>query len=134
MARTIKTSIAGPLILSPSDDPLTITTAGAIISTGTGIDGIDGATGTDWIITNRGTVSSAGGDGISLAANGVVTNSGSISGGESGVVISGSGVVTNTKAGSISGEFSEVEISGFGVVTNHGNIEGVFGGAVEING
>jgi hypothetical protein len=38
----ISRTITGPFILDPSDNPLTITTAGAITSTGMGKDGIDG--------------------------------------------------------------------------------------------
>jgi hypothetical protein len=117
MARTIKTSIAGPLILSPSDEPLTITATGAIASTAAGADEIDGAAGTEWIITNHGTVSSAGADGISLGGDGIVANSGLVSGALSGVGvgIDGSGVLTNS--GTTTGGYG-VDIGGSGVVTN----------------
>jgi hypothetical protein len=60
MARTISTSVAGPVVLTSTDTPLTITSTGSVASTGTA-DGIDGGSGTTWTIANYGTVSAAGG-------------------------------------------------------------------------
>jgi hypothetical protein len=160
MSRTISTTIAGPFMLSLrdplasslSDNPLTITSAGAILST---LDGIDGDSGTAWVITNAGEIS---GDlrGINLSGGGSVTNkaSGSISGGLAGVRIAGlagtvtnaggiygarpdgagikldsGGSVTNTVGGHVSGRYEGVRVNGLpGTVINAGAIYGVQAG------
>ena len=48
----MNSAISGPFTLSPSDNPLTITSTGPITSAGAGV-GIDGGGGTTWIIRNR---------------------------------------------------------------------------------
>src|SRR5450755_4954143 len=129
MARTISTKTAGPVVLRPTDNPLTITGTGAVTSTGASQDGIDGATGTTWIIGNAGKVTSSTGYGISLASAGTVSNTGSISG-KDGVVLKAGGKVTNAAGGSISasgalgageGSGAAIYITGTtGTVTNDG--------------
>jgi len=133
MARTISTFTLGPVTLSTADDPLTITSTGTVMSTGSGFDGIDGGTGTTWTISNAGVVSSSGGYGISLASAGIISNSGSISGVD-GVVLHHGGSVTNAAGGSISGSGaighgggsgSGVYITGAaGTLSNNGSISG----------
>ena len=152
MSRTINTTINGPLFLLPTDNPLTITSSGSVIST-TGtpqspVDAIDGGAGTSWAITNSGIVSSSFGYGVSLAGAGSsVTNSGSISGTGpagfnfiSGVAITGaSGTVTNAGTISVSGGGYGVHLAGGGAVTNSfivtGGEDGVLieGGPGQIN-
>src|ERR1700722_4994978 len=87
VSRTINPTINGPLSLLPTDNPLTITSSGSVIST-TGtpqspVDAIDGGAGTSWAITNSGIVSSSSGYGVSLAGAGssvTINPGGSISG------------------------------------------------------
>jgi hypothetical protein len=98
VSRTISSSITGPVVLRTTDNPLTITSTGTVTSTGSGADGIDGAAGTTWSITNAGKVTSSRGFGVSLAGSGIVGNSGSISG-RDGIVFRGGGRVTNTARG-----------------------------------
>jgi hypothetical protein len=148
MPKTIDTAITGPFDLDhASQNPLTITSAGSITSTGAGEDGIDGVAGVAWSILNDGAVSSAGGYGVDLAGAGSLNNSGTVSGLTSGFVTGGSGTVVNqgtitgtsgdgvsfghggsvanSKAGSITGGTYGVEIAGAsGVVTNNGAISG----------
>jgi hypothetical protein len=133
MAKTISNSTTGPVVLQPTDNPLTITGTGAVNATGSGVDGIDGPAGTTWNITNAGRVASSGGDGVSLASSGSIGNSGAISGVD-GIVLRAGGSVTNLAGGSISA--SGARGSGFGVgagvyvtgaagtVTNNATISG----------
>jgi hypothetical protein len=116
MARKINSAITGPLTLGPSDDPLTITSAGTITSTGANVDGIDGAAGTAWTIVNKGTVASAGGWGINLMGAGALKNSGAILG---GFQTGGAGTLTNQ--GTISGSGEGVVFGSGGTVTNDAN-------------
>ena len=137
MSRTISNAVPGPVVLVATDNPLTITSSGSVISTtGTAqspVDAIDGGAGTSWAITNSGIVSSSFGYGVSLAGAGSsVTNSGSISGtGQdsfnniSGVSITGaSGTVTNGGTIAVSGGGYGVHLAGGGAVTNSGSVTG----------
>lgn len=143
MARTISSSISGPVnLVNPAQDkPLVITRKGAVISSGTGVDGIDGTAAAVWTITNSGTVLSAGGFGISLAGAGTVTNgplradNALISGSAGGVAINGAGTVNNTGLISSSYGFG-VELRSGGTVTNTGAASAILGGfsGVEIAG
>ncbi len=140
MARTISNSISGPLALAASDNPLSITSTGQVLSTGA-LDAIDGAAGIVWTINNSGTVSAAAGFGIYLSGAGIVTSSGVING-KDGVILHGGGNVTNT--GSIQGVGavgggpfvgSGVFITGAaGTVTNGGTINGQAYGVVLDSG
>ena len=137
MARSISTSIAGPVILLGADNPLTITSTGEVIASGPAADGIDGAAGTTWTIHNAGTVSSSTRYGISLAGAGAITNSGAISGTDAILLQAGGSVVNNlgaTIAGSGSG--SGVRVThGKGTVTNAGRISsGPVNYAVTLDG
>src|SRR5581483_872487 len=143
-ARTISTNTTGPVILAPTDNPLSITATGAVTSTGAGQDGIDGPAGTIWTITNSGAVSSADNYGISLAASGILTNTGRISG-VGAVAFHGGGSVTNRAGGSISasggigsgfGTGAGIYITGgLGTVTNQGVINGgAYGAALAAGG
>ncbi len=80
MAKTVSSATIGPLVLVPGYNPLTITTAGSATAPGIGVDAIDGAAGITWTIGNAGTVSAASGYGVFLAGEGVITNSGLITG------------------------------------------------------
>jgi hypothetical protein len=137
LGRIITGSITGPLILTPSDNPLTIASTGKITSTGANNDGVDGAASTAWTITNKGTISSDGGWGVDLAGAGVLDNSGVLSGLLGGFEAAGIGVVTND--GTISGTGPEsygVLLDDGGNVTNKngGSISAFVGIAVDIEG
>ncbi len=142
--RTISTAITGPVVLAPADNPLTITSTGSVTSTGASADGVDGPIGTDWTISNAGSVSSSSGVGLSLGGNGSVTNTGQISGNE-GVKILGGGSVSNAAGGSISatGAAGGGTLVGAGVyirgtsvnVTNAGSVSGgAYGVALQGSG
>ena len=73
MATTIS-SATGPLTLTTADNPLYITSTGAVTTTGSGTNAIYGGTAATWTITNAGAVSSSAGDGIVLEDGGSVTN------------------------------------------------------------
>ena len=131
MARTITTKLTGPLTLKPSDNPLTITASGSVTSTGAGQDAIDGGTNATWSVTNRGSINSSSGIGLSLLGNAGVGNYGSI-GGKQGVSLRAGGTLTNfaggriTASGAVGGGFSSgagVYITGAsGTVTNNGTL------------
>ena len=134
MSRTIHNTLNGPLILSlsdplstnGSDSPLTVAANGAIISSG---DGIDGDASTMWWITNRGAIS-AQDNGIVLAGDGILTNSGTIqtasmSSADYVVEIDGNGKIYNT--GSIFGPSSNAVKLGSGIVRNSGSIINILG-------
>lgn len=135
MARTISSSISGPVNLAnpAQDNPLVITRKGAVISSGAGVDGIDGTAAAVWTITNSGKILSAGGIGISLAGAGTVTNgplradNALISGSAGGVAINGAGTVSNTGLISSSYGFG-VELRSGGAVTNTGAASAILGG------
>jgi len=132
MSRTISSSTTGPVTLGTADNPLYITSTGGVTSTGSA-DGVDGGASTTWTITNAGVVSASGGNGVSLAGLGLVSNTGSISGNDA-LVLHAGGNVTNNAGGSISGlgplgagmgSGAGVYIAGAaGTVTNHSTISG----------
>ncbi len=119
----ISSAISGPFILGPVDNPLTITSTGAITSTGTGNDGVDGSASTAWIIRNKGTVSSVQGFAINLAGAGPLDNSGIVWGGRGGILIGGAGEVTNagTIGNPIRGGGYGIDLEAGGRVTNAGS-------------
>ena len=160
MGLKVSGSITGPLILTPSDNPLTVTSTGSIASIGADLDGVDGAAGTDWIISNAGSISSDAAWGVNLAGSGVLDNSGTLTGllggyqtlgagwvtndgaisgtgeGSYGILLNAGGDVTNNKGGSISalaGIAVDVE-GGFGAVTNAGAISGDGGVLLDAGG
>ena len=57
---TVSTSVSGPITLTAATNPLTITSTGKITTTGSG-DGVSGASGTSWTVSNNGTISAATG-------------------------------------------------------------------------
>ncbi|MBW0005827.1 MAG: VCBS repeat-containing protein [Hyphomicrobiales bacterium] len=123
---TISTSVAGPVTLNPTLNPLYITNTGTVTSTGTS-DGIDGAAGTTWTIVSQGLVTASGGDGVFLAGNGIIGNSGSILG--TTAIVTHGGNITNNQGGTLTSTGvagtggAGVYISGAsGSVINAGNI------------
>ncbi|HEY7581575.1 MAG TPA: alkaline phosphatase family protein, partial [Acetobacteraceae bacterium] len=115
----ISTSVTGPVVLSGTLNPLTVTNTGTITSTASGADGIDGASGTAWTVSNNGTISSSSGTGVSLAGSGTVTSTGVVTG-KNGVVL-GSGTAWNS--GSITATTgAAILIAGSGTVTNSGTL------------
>ena len=135
---TISSAVTGPLSLTATNNPLTITSAGSVKATASGADAIDGGSGVAWSINNSGTVASSQRYGISLhGAGSSIVNSGSISGnaGESfyGVDMEAGGTVTNTSAGYITG--GEDAIFGAGAalnVNNSGQIVSTFDDGVGL--
>jgi hypothetical protein len=127
---TISTATTGPVVLSAADNPLVITSTGAVNSTGTGSDGIDGPAGTAWSIGNDGTITSSGGLGILLNGGGTVSNglsSGTaalISGSVDGIgIYGGPGEVIN--AGRIVGATTDgVLLAGSGTTFVYGSVAG----------
>ena len=149
--RTISSSTTGPVILAATDNPLTITSSGAVTLTGSGVDGIDGPANSAATIYQRreGDLVRRGrhiarrwrhrhechGGSIAGLSAGVyggwravstVTNAGSIGATGSngaGVYLAGGGGITNQAGGSISGAYIGVTIlGGSGRVTNAGKI------------
>ena len=131
----ISSTTTGPVVLSAADNPLVITGTGAVNSTGSGSDGIDGPAATAWSIANDGTVTSSSGLGISLQGGGTVSNglsSGTaalISGSLDGIAIyGGPGGVIN--AGTIVGAtYDGVLLAGSGTTFVYGSLAG-FGNSV----
>jgi P pilus assembly chaperone PapD len=115
---SISTSVTGPVVLTGTLNPLTVTNTGTVISTASGADGIDGATGTTWTVLNNGTITSASGTGVSLAGSGTVTSTGVVTG-KYGIVL-GSGSAWNS--GSIGATAAAILIKGSGTVTNSGTL------------
>jgi hypothetical protein len=149
--RTISSHVTGPLTMAATDTPLTVTATGAVLSTGSSADGIDGPSGTPSTISNAGTISSAGGNGIRLTTTGTVTNSaggsitgaiggvfgayeeapvtitnaGSITGGHYGAYLGAGGSITNAAGASLSGGPYGVFVTGSaGTIANAGSIAG----------
>lgn len=105
MTLHIRGTTTGPVVLGPNSKRLTsITSTGAVISNGTGADGIDGPATNPWSIENDGTVTSASGVGINLLGAGTINNGPSalISGYLAGVRIDGT-PASVTNAGAITG-------------------------------
>jgi hypothetical protein len=137
MATTIS-SATGPLTLTTADNPLVITSTGAVTTTSSGANAIYGGTAAAWTITNSGVVSSSAGDGIVLEDGGSVTNNstGTIKGDQYGIVFNaGPGSVTNS--GSISSALGAdsvaVDLGDGGSITNLAGGT-ITGGNVFING
>jgi hypothetical protein len=93
MSSAISSGTTGPVVLSTASNPLSITGTGAVPSTGSGVNGFNGGTGTTWSIA--GTISSSGGDGVSLASE--------LSSGAGVYITGGAGTATNNSAARQSG-------------------------------
>jgi uncharacterized protein with beta-barrel porin domain len=106
-------------------NPFTIT-AGAIISAPLGSNGVSGANGTVWALTNLGTI--RGDTGVVLGS-GTISNSGSITGTAQYGVALGSGSVTNMGGATITGNQDGIQASGTDTVFNHGAIQGTGAGS-----
>ncbi len=137
MSTTIS-SATGPLTLTTADNPLYITSTGAVTTTSSGANAIYGGTAAIWTITNAGVVSSSAGDGVVLDDGGSVTNNstGAIKGDQYGIVFNaGPGTVTNS--GSISSALGvDSVIVDFGHGGSLTNLAGgtISGGNVFIEG
>src|SRR5580692_2342339 len=98
MATTVSTGVFSQVYLNTtSDNPLTVTNHGSVITSGYAVLG---KAGTDWTITNSGSISGTGshGVGIYLNSSGHITNTSgaTIRGVEYAVYLKGGGTVTNT--------------------------------------
>ena len=129
MTLHIRGTTTGPIVLGPNSKQLTtITSTGAVISSG---DGIDGPATNPWPIANDGTIAASGGLGISLAAGGNVSNGPGalISGGIAGILINGArGAVAN--AGTIHGLDTGSTVVNTTLVVSGDGIALVTGGSV----
>ncbi len=144
MTLHIRDTTTGPVVLGPNSKHLTsISSTGAVISTGIGVDGIDGPATNPWPIENDGTITASGGLGISLAAGGTVGNGPGalISGGIAGILINGAGG-TVANAGTVDGVGigstvvnSTLVISGDGIAfAAGGSVTNAAGGSISAGG
>jgi hypothetical protein len=137
---TISSAVTGPLSLTATNNPLTITSAGSVKATASGADAIDGGSGAAWSINNSGTVASSQRYGVSLhGAGSSILNSGSISGysgeGGYGVDLEAGGTVTNTSTGYISGGEDAIFVYGAaGAINNSGQIVSTFDDGLVLYG
>ena len=137
---TISSAVTGPLSLTATNNPLTITSAGSVKATASGADAIDGGSGVAWSINNSGTVASSQRYGVSLhGAGSSILNSGSISGysgeGGYGVDLEAGGTVTNTSTGYISGGEDAIFVYGAaGAINNSGQIVSTFDDGLVLYG
>jgi hypothetical protein len=136
---TISSAVTGPLSLTATNNPLTITSAGSVKATASGADAIDGGSGAAWSINNSGTVASSQRYGVSLHGAGSILNSGSISGysgeGGYGVDLEAGGTVTNTSTGYISGGEDAIFVYGAaGAINNSGQIVSTFDDGLVLYG
>ena len=131
MARTISAGYVGGIGLAVGDNPLTITSTGAVSSTDAAALTTAGTV--DWVIGNAGTIAAGGvtkaSIGIQLhtdaanSAGGTITNetTGVISGGQTGIY--STKIATLTNAGSITGTGAGTGVGvvfGGGAVANTG--------------
>jgi uncharacterized protein with beta-barrel porin domain len=109
--------------LTTGNNPVTFATGADINSAGA--DGVYGAAGTSWTVSNQGTLSGAA-YGLEIhGAGSTVTNAGLISGaGADGVVLAAGGAVANYAGGTITGAQNGIYVSGAATVTNDGAIAG----------
>jgi Bacterial Ig-like domain len=143
---SISTATTGPLTLAAGNNPVTITSAGSVKATASGADAIDGPAGTNWSITNAGTISSSQRYGVSFkGSGGSIVNSGTISGNSGssgyGVDFENGGTITNTSTGTISGGEDAIFVyAAPATINNSGTISssfddgiGLFAGGSVIN-
>jgi hypothetical protein len=137
---TISSAVTGPLSLTATNNPLTITGAGSVKATASGADAIDGGSGVAWSINNSGTVASSQRYAISLhGAGSSIVNSGSISGyagaGGYGVDLEAGGTLTNTSTGYITGGKDGIIVNGAaGTINNSGQIVSTFDDGASLFG
>ncbi len=134
MATTVSTGVFSQVYLNTaSDNPLTVTNHGSIITSGYAVLG---KAGTDWTITNSGSISGTGshGVGIYLNSSGHITNTSgaTIRGVKYAVYLKNGGTVTNT-AGSILGSTDGLYAGGVATVTNTGTIIGTSNVGVDLS-
>ena len=72
--------VAGPVTLTPADNPLAIASTGTITSTGPNNDGVDGGAGAVWTIINQERFPRTAGGESNLAGAGILDNLGTLSG------------------------------------------------------
>jgi hypothetical protein len=134
MGKTISSILTTGITLTPSYDPLTITSQGAILG---GNDAIYGGHAQAWQIANAGLLEASGPAVVLLGSGSTVTNTGTIT--DSNTVAeairinSGQGTVTNS--GNIIGGFDGVVLTAGGTVTNSsGTIAGTGNVGIYISG
>ena len=112
-------------------NPTSIATTGNVSNSADGASAVTGPDGTDWMLTNSGTLTETGSNSaaVSFASVGTVVNTGSgvivdnsISG--EGILLAAGGVVTNQSGGTISGLYGVMAQSGAATVVNAGLIAG----------
>ena len=134
MSKTIANTITNSLTLIASYDPLSITATGAI-TPASGVAIYSNAH-QAWHIANAGTVRATGRYAIELQSGSTVTNTGviadSTANAETVRINQGAGVVANS--GSITGGFDGVVLTAGGVVTNTGIVRGSANVGVYISG
>jgi hypothetical protein len=110
----------------------TVVNAGSIIAaSGVAIDGVSNSSGA--LVVNTRLIEGTVGVGAALFTGGMVQNSGTITGANSGVIFDTyqAGTVTNTNTGTITSAQRAVQLNGGGVVSNAGLISGTQGGINE---
>jgi hypothetical protein len=143
-AGTVSSTSGYGVSLAGAGSSVTNNPGGSISGTGpAGFSMISGVaiTGASGTVTNGGTIAvSGGGYGVHLAGGGAVTNSGSVTGGEDGVLIEGApGQINNTGAISASVDDGAALFAG-GTITNsatgsiQGSLVGPIAGGVSIEG
>ena len=122
--RTIGSAVAGPVVLTAADAPLTITSVGSVTSTDAGANAIESSATVDFAISNRGTIASSSASGISLSGKASIDNSYLISG-DTAIVLNAGGTVANAAGGVIAGATVGIAINGpSATVANSGTISG----------
>ena len=108
-------------------NPTTIAATGKVSNATTSGKAVAGPSGTTWTLTNLGTVTETGTNGVAVdvLAGGTLVNSELIAGigTAAGIYIGGAGSVTNLSTGTIAAARYGIRVHGTGNVTNNGTIQ-----------